>query len=68
MLKDEDEQVFEYLKDKWNLALKYSRFKDIFKENLIGPDVAFEQYINDKTLITQAIKLQAKLKEYMLTD
>ncbi|MET3503038.1 hypothetical protein ABIC45_004675 [Mucilaginibacter rubeus] len=68
MLKDEDEQVFEYLKDKWNLALKYSRFKDIFKENLIGPDVAFEQYINDKTLITQAIKLQAGLKEYMLTD
>ncbi|UOE48045.1 sulfotransferase [Mucilaginibacter sp. SMC90] len=68
MLKNEDAQVFEYLRDKWNLALKYSRFKDIFKENLIGPDVAFEQYIKDKTLIAQAVALQDELKGYMLTD
>jgi hypothetical protein len=68
MLKEEDEQVFEYLKSKWNLALKYSRFRDIFKEHLIGPDVSFEQYITDKNLITQAIALQGKLKGYMQTD
>jgi hypothetical protein len=68
MLKDEDTQVFEYLKNKWNLALKYSRFRDIFKENLIGPDVGFERYVRDKTLINQAIVLQDKLKGYMLTD
>jgi hypothetical protein len=68
MLKEEDEQVFEYLKSKWNLALKYSRFRDIFKEHLIGPDVSFEQYIKDKNLITQAIALQGKLKAYMQTD
>ncbi|HEY9195227.1 MAG TPA: hypothetical protein VIM77_03150, partial [Mucilaginibacter sp.] len=68
MLKDGDEQVFEYLKNKWNLALKYSRFKDIFKENLIGPDIDLNQFITDKTLVSQAIALQDKLKGYMLTD
>jgi len=68
MLIEEDEQVFEYLKSKWNLALKYSRFRDIFKEHLIGPDVGFEQYITDKNLITRAVVLQHKLRAYMLTD
>ena len=68
ILKDEDEQVFEYLKSKWNLALKYSRFRDIFKENLIGPDMDLDQFFTDKTLISQALALQDKLKGYLLAD
>lgn len=68
MLKDEDEQVFEFLKSKWDLALKYSRFRDIFKENLIGPDIDLNQFITDKALVSQAVALQDKLKGYMLAD
>jgi hypothetical protein len=68
MLQQEDTQVFEYLKNKWNLALRYSKFKDIFKEHLIGQDVPLEQYISDNKLIAQALVLQAELKQYMLCD
>jgi hypothetical protein len=66
MLNAEDAQVFAYLKNKWNFSLKYFRFKDIFKENLIGEDVDIDSYITDKSLIETANKLQDELMAYIL--
>lgn len=66
MLKEHDEPVFDQLKNKWNFTLSYSRFKDVFKEHLIGPDVDIERYIDDKEMIEQAKLLQDRLKGYLL--
>ncbi|MEO3404603.1 hypothetical protein AAFN85_11920 [Mucilaginibacter sp. CAU 1740] len=66
MLKEHDKPVFDQLKNKWNFALSYSCFKDVFKAHLIGPDVNIEQYIEDKEMIEQANQLQSKLKSYLL--
>ena len=66
MLKEHDEPVFDQLKNKWDFAISYSRFKDIFKEHLIGPDVDIERYIDDQEMIEQAKQLQSRLNEYLL--
>ena len=66
MLNKEDANVFAHLKNNWNFSLKYFRFKDVFKEGMIGKDVDIEPYIADKSLITTAKQLQAELKGYMI--
>ena len=53
------------MKNNWNLNLKYFRFKDVFKEGMIGEDVDIAPYIADKTLIESAEQLQDELKKYM---
>ena len=65
MLNKEDTKVFSFLKNNWNLNLKYFRFKDVFKEGMIGEDVDIAPYIADKTLIESAEQLQNELKKYM---
>jgi hypothetical protein len=67
MLTEKDKSVFSHLKDNWGFALNYSRFKDVFKENLIGKDLDIDPYITDKSLLTQAEALQEELKSYVMT-
>jgi hypothetical protein len=65
MLSKEDTRVFWHLKNKWNFSLTYSRFKDVFKENLIGQDIDIAPYIINKSLLSQAKQLQDELMAYM---
>ncbi len=65
MLCNQDTLVFDHLKSKWNFALNYTRFKDIFKDSLIGQDLDIDPYIADKSLLTHAQQLQDELLGYM---
>lgn len=65
MLSKEDTCVFGHLQNKWNFSLTYSKFKDVFKENLIGQDIDIDPYITDKSLLSQAKQLQDELMGYM---
>jgi hypothetical protein len=68
MLNNADTLLFSHLKNSWNFSLKYSRFKDVFKESQIGEDINIDLYIADKTLIENAKQLQDELMGYMLGD
>jgi hypothetical protein len=65
MLSEEDTRVFGHLQNKWNFSLTYSKFKDVFKENLIGQDIDIDPYITNKALLNQAKQLQDELMGYM---
>lgn len=65
MLSLEDTEVFSHLQNNWGFSLKYSRFKDVFNENLIGADIDIEPYVADKALLTTASQLQKELEVYM---
>jgi hypothetical protein len=65
MLNKEDIRVFSYLQNNWNFSLTYSRFNDVFKENLIGHDLDIDPYITNKSLVSHARQLQDELMAYI---
>lgn len=65
MLNEADTGLFKYLKSNWNFSLKYFSFKDVFKKDQIGEDIDIDNYINDKSVIETAKKLQDELKGYL---
>ncbi len=66
MLNKEDLPVFRHLQNEWDFSLKYFKFKDVFKENLMGRDLDIDHYIIDRRLVVKAQQLQDELMEYMI--
>jgi len=66
LLNESDDRVCSYLRDRWELSLKYAKFKDVFKEKLISTHVDTDSYIINKKLISRANQIQANLNNYMV--
>jgi hypothetical protein len=66
MLNKADLPVFKYLQNQWDFSLKYFKFKDVFKENLMGEDLDIDPYIIDRRLVFKAKQLQDELMGYMI--
>ena len=66
MLKSNDESVCSYLNKRWNLSLKYFKFREVYKEKLISEQVDTDSYIFNKSLLSQADQLQKSLDKYMM--
>jgi hypothetical protein len=62
-LYENDKAIFSQLKDDWQFDLNYSDFKKIFKENLLNQPVDIDPFVNDKTLLKNALGLDKRLKE-----
>lgn len=66
MLKSNDANVCSFLNKRWNLSLKYFKFKDVYKEKMISEHVDTDSYIFNKSLLRQAHQLQKNLDNYMM--
>jgi hypothetical protein len=65
LLNKDDARVCTYLKEHWNLSLKYFNFNDVYKEKLINEPIDTDSYIVNKSLIYKAEQLEDSLKHYM---
>jgi hypothetical protein len=68
VLNSEDERVCQYLKEHWNLSLKYFSFKNVYKETLMNEPIDTDSFIVNKSLITKALQLEHALNNYMALD
>jgi hypothetical protein len=66
MLRSNDESVCAFLTKRWELSLKYFKFKDVYKEKMISNHVDPDVYIVDRSLIAKANGLQKSLEDYMV--
>jgi hypothetical protein len=66
LLNESDDRICSFLRDRWELSLKYSKFKDIFKEKLISKHIDTNSLIFNKSLINKAHQLQDNLNHYMV--
>jgi hypothetical protein len=66
MLKANDESVCAFLSKRWNLSLKYFKFKEVYKEKMISQHINPDEYVLNKSLIKKAISLQKELEDYMV--
>jgi hypothetical protein len=62
-----DEQVFSFLTNKWQFALQYFSFKDVYNKNLISNVTDIDPFINDRTLLPKAKSVEDNFKRYMKT-
>jgi hypothetical protein len=58
--------VCAFLKERWNLSLKYFKFKEVYKEKMINKHVDTDNYITNKSLLKQANHLQRSLNNYLV--
>jgi len=66
MLKSNDASVCSFLNKRWNLSLKYFKFKEVYKEKMISEHVDTDSYIFNKSLLKQATQLQKNLDNYIM--
>lgn len=67
LLENRDEQVFSFLTNKWNLALQYFSFRDVYNKNLISPPFNIDQFVCDTALLSKAKVIEENFKAYMKT-
>ncbi|WP_158989848.1 sulfotransferase [Mucilaginibacter sp. L196] len=65
LLNTKDDHICSFLKTHWHLSLKYSRFKDIYKDKLISKPINTDAFILNKSLLSKANQLQTNLNTYM---
>jgi hypothetical protein len=65
LLNTSDDRICSFLKDRWNLSLKYFNFKDIYKEKLMSEPINTDSFIFNKSLLSKANQLQTNLNSYM---
>jgi len=65
-LNKNDAGVCAFLKERWNLSLKYFKFKEVYKEKMINKHVDTDVYVSNKTLVKQANFLQNNLNNYLV--
>jgi hypothetical protein len=64
-LKKKDEAIMAYLSSNWHFKLKYTRFLDIYNENLFSKAFSVERYIDEKQLVITAQNLYSHLNAFV---
>jgi hypothetical protein len=65
LLLEKDEQVIDFLKDKWKFDLNYFDFSQVYKNGLMSAARDIERFIQTKTLLVKAQYLQLRLSHYV---
>jgi hypothetical protein len=65
-LNKNDVGVCSFLNQRWNMSLKYFKFKEVYKEKMISKHVDTDSYVNNKSLLKQANHLQRSLNNYLV--
>ena len=65
MLQKKDKEVFSCLKTTWGFDLRYSAFRNVYKESLISRVADLSPYIKDQALIAEAKSVGDQLKKYI---
>jgi len=65
MLQKKDREVFSCLKTTWGFDLRYSAFRNVYKESLISRVADLSPYIKDQALIAEAKSVGDQLKKYI---
>lgn len=66
LLNTSDDRICSFLRDRWNLSLKYYKFNDVFKEKLMNQPINTDSFIVNKSLLSKANQLQINLNNYMV--
>ena len=65
MLQKKDKEVFSCLNANWGFDLRYSAFRNVYKESLISRVADLSPYIKDQALIAEAKSVGDQLKKYI---
>lgn len=65
LLLEKDEQVIDFLKDKWNFNLSYFDFSKIYKDGRMSIPNNIERFVATKTLLIKAQYLQLRLNHFV---
>lgn len=65
LLLGKDEQVINFLKDKWKFNLSYFDFNEVYKKSLMSVADDIERFVATKTLLIKANYLQLRLNHFV---
>jgi len=66
VLNKNDVRICSFLNQRWNMSLKYFKFKEVYKEKLMSKHVDTDSYVENKALLRQANQLQKRLNDYLV--
>jgi len=64
-LLENDSEVFSFLTGKWQFALNYFDFKDVYKQELMNKADDISDFVTDKVLLIKATYVLKRLGSYM---